>query len=258
MTYSDPLPIVCNPPDKDFKLEAVVVCDRYSDFLRCTLPTNKFLFDKMTVVTSFEDKDTRRLCEFYHVECLTTDVLESRKGHFCKAQGINEGLGKLSLADWVVHMDADIWLPPQTRILLQRAGLSKQMIYGIDRFIVKGYNNWDKFLELPALQHENESFIHMKPFPLGTRVMQINANGYLPIGFFQLWNPKGSDIREYPDQHTGAGRSDVMFAMQWPRGLRGFIPEIIAYHLESLDASMAANWGGRVTAPFTHAAENKG
>lgn len=258
MSYADPLPVGCEPPEKDFRLEAVVICDRYHDFLRCTLPTNKFLFDKMVVVTSFEDKATRKLCEFYHVECLTTDVLQSRKEQFCKADAINEGLAKLSLTDWVAHMDADIWLPPQTRILLQRAGLAKRMIYGIDRFTVKGYRTWDKFLEQPALQHENESFIHMQAFPLGTRVMQINANGYLPIGFFQLWNPNGSGIRSYPDKHTDAGRTDVRFAMQWSRGLRGFIPEIVAYHLESIDASMAANWGGRQTAPFTHAAEKNG
>jgi hypothetical protein len=255
MTYEIPSPLPYDPPDTNFKLEAVVVCDHYSDFLRATLPTNKFLFDRIIVVTSFEDKATRRMCEFHHVECIPTDALGTRKGLFCKAHGINEGLKKLSLGDWVVHVDADIWLPPQTRILLQRAGLAKRMIYGIDRFLVKGYRQWDHFLEMPVLQHENECWVHLKAFPLGTRVMQINAKGYLPIGFFQLWNPKASGITKYPEDHTDAARTDVQFAMQWPRGLRGFIPEIIGYHLESVDASMAANWGGRKTAPFTHSSE---
>ena len=57
-------------PDPDFKMEAVVVCDRYSDFLRCTLPANKHLFDRIVVVTSAEDRDTQRICEFHHVECV--------------------------------------------------------------------------------------------------------------------------------------------------------------------------------------------
>jgi hypothetical protein len=255
MSYETPEPVPYDPPDKEFKLEAVVVCDHYSDFLRCTLPTNKFLFDKIVVVTSFEDKDTQRICEFLHVECIKTDSLEARKGHFCKAHGINEGLTALSLDDWVVHIDADIWLPPQTKILIQRAGFAKRMIYGIDRFMVKGHRKWDQFLANPRLQHENECWIHMDAFPLGTRVMQINLGGYFPLGFFQMWNPNVSGIHTYPQEHTTAARTDVQFAQQWPRGLRASIPEIVGYHLESVDAAMAANWNGRTTKQFSFEAE---
>lgn len=66
------------------KLEAVIVCDNYSDFLAHTLPDNRILFDKIVVVTSFEDKETQRVCEFWHVQCIKTDVINSRKGEFCK------------------------------------------------------------------------------------------------------------------------------------------------------------------------------
>lgn len=253
MSYTDPLQPY-DPPDPNFKLEAVVVCDRYHDFLRCTLPSNKFLFDRIVVVTSYEDKETQRICEFYHVECVRTDALQSRKKQFCKADGINEGLAKLSMDDWVVHMDADIWLPPQTRLLLHRANLAKRMLYGMDRFIVRGYRQWEKFLQGPQLQHEAESWIHLNAFPLGTRVMQ--ADGYQVIGFFQMWNPGISGIRAYPAQHTGAGRTDLLFCQQWPRGLRSFIPEVVCYHLESIDAAMSVNWEGRKSAPFTTEGED--
>ena len=207
------------------------------------------------MVTSYEDKDTQRICEFYHVECVKTDALQSRKKQFCKGEGINEGLAKLSMADWVVHMDADIWLPPQARNLLQRADLAKRMVYGMDRFIVRGYRQWEEFLEMPRLQHENECWIHLNSFPLGTRVMSPQAGGYIPIGFFQMWNPSVSGVKRYPEKHTDAGRTDMLFGKLWPRGLRGFIPEIIAYHLESDDAGMEANWKGRKTAPFTSSTE---
>ena len=73
------------------------------------------------------------------MECVLTDALRSRWKQFCKGAGINEGLARLSKRDWVVHLDADIWLPPLTRNLLANANLAKRMIYGIDRFIVKGY-----------------------------------------------------------------------------------------------------------------------
>ena len=34
--------VVAHVLDPNFKLEAVVVCDHYHDFLRCTLPHNNF------------------------------------------------------------------------------------------------------------------------------------------------------------------------------------------------------------------------
>jgi hypothetical protein len=232
-----------------FKIESVVVCDRYHDFLAQVLPHNKVLFNKMVVVTSWEDKNTQSVCEYYHVECVRTDGLESRKGKFCKGVGINDGLAKLDMDGWVVHMDSDICLPPQTRILLEQANLDAAMIYGIDRFIVKGYEAWDDFRAMPRLQHEANAYIHMSAFPMGTRVMQ-DVDGYIPIGFFQMWNPQVSGISNYPAEHTNAGRGDMLHSKRWPRALRGFIPEIIAYHLESDDSAMSSNWNGRVTAPF--------
>jgi hypothetical protein len=251
--YVDPQPAPA--PDPNFRLEAVVVCDHYSDFLRNTLPENKHLFDRMVVVTSAEDKDTRRLCEFYHVECVPTDVLGTRWGTFCKASGINVGLSALSMEGWVVHLDADIWLPPLTRKLLQAANLDPSMVYGADRFIVKGFRAWDRFKELPALQQEAGAYIHMGAFPVGTRVMQEHFGGYIPIGFFQLWHPGQSKVRRYPGESNNAGRTDLLFAAQWPRAKRALIPEVVGYHLESVNAQFGGNWNGRKSAPFNFAAE---
>lgn len=250
MSDKEPCPAPC-PEPAPFKLECVIVCDRYHDFLAETMPHNKFLFDRLVVVTSYEDKATQRMCEYHHVECIPTDVLESRKKKFCKGAGINVGLDALGKSDWVLHLDADIYLPPQTRLILQRAELDKSHVYGIDRFIVKGIEAWDKFREMPQLQHEDETWIHMGAFPMGTRVMHFGAGGYVPIGFFQLWNPQVSKVFRYPEGHSTAAREDTLFLEPWPRSKRGFIPELIGYHLESLDAMKASNWSGRTTAPFT-------
>lgn len=253
MSYEDG----CDPPpphvpDPNFKMEAVIVCDQYSDFLRCTLPSNKHLFDRIVVVTSAEDRATQRICEFNHVQCVKTDGLNSRWGKFCKGRGINEGLGKLRQDGWVVHLDADIWLPPLTRIMLANAHLDKSFIYGIDRFNVRGFKAWDEFHEMPRLQHECDAYVHMNAFPLGTRVTSKDSGGYIPIGFFQMWSPSVSGIKCYPEQHTDAGRGDMVFAKKWPRYKRGMIPEVLGYHLESVDASMSSNWRGRTTALFVH------
>jgi hypothetical protein len=237
---------------KPFALEAVLVSDRYSDFLAHTLPHTKYLFDKIVVVTSYEDKETQRVCEFHHVMCIKTDELMARKGEFHKGKGINSGLEQLSMKGWVVHLDADMYLPPQTRILIERAKLDPSNIYGIDRFIVKGYKKWAEFVAKPKLQQEAETYIHLNnSFPLGTRVMHGFAGGWLPIGFFQMWSPSVSGIKVYPDAHTSAGRGDTLFAEQWPRSKRVMIPEIVGYHLESENSTMAANWNGRTTALFT-------
>jgi hypothetical protein len=75
-----------------FCMEAVIVSDNYSDFLAHTLPHTKFLFNKIVVVTSYEDKQTQRVCEYHHVMCIKTDELMSRKGEFHKGKGINAGL----------------------------------------------------------------------------------------------------------------------------------------------------------------------
>lgn len=256
MSYKDG----CDPqpphtPDAHFKIEAVVVCDQYHDFLRVTLPSNKHLFDRIVVVTSAEDKQTQRICEFNHVQCIRTDALLSRWGKFCKGAGINEGLAKLNHAGWVVHLDADIWLPPLTRSLLANANLDKSFIYGTDRFLVRGYKEWDQFHEMPRLQHECDAYVHMNAFPLGTRVTSKDSGGYIPIGFFQMWCPSVSGVKCYPEQHTDAGRGDMVFAKKWPRHKRALIPEVVGYHLESVDASMSSNWRGRVTSPFTRAGD---
>lgn len=245
------LPPVCKPMDR-FKVECVVVCSGYHDFLRCTLPNNKHFFDKMVVVTSPEDKQTQKLCEFYHVQCVISERLVSGEQKFCKGEAVNDGLAKLDKDGWVVHLDADVWLPPQTRIILERASLDKKMIYGIDRFNARGYDLWAKFLRKPELQHEAQAYVHVHNslFKVGTRYVHEGLGGYVPLGFFQMWNPRVSGKDKYPESGTSAGATDVLFAALWPRCERGFIPELLCYHLESIDAEFAINWWGRKSAPF--------
>lgn len=238
------------------KLEGVITCSGFSDFLCETIPTNRALFDKMVVVTDYEDKPTKRVCDYWNVQCVRTDVFESRKGNFNKGKGINVGFGALSGDGWMAHMDADILLPPTTRTLLETADLDPSCIYGIDRLMVVGESQWRDFMSMPDLQQEGWSdygdcgkFIHIhKDFPVGTRV--AHPTGYVPIGFFQLWNPKVSGFAKYPEQHTDAGRGDMLFALQWPRAKRHMIPEIIGYHIESEAAPMGTNWNSRKTKPF--------
>jgi len=244
----------CPEPCFFMKLEAVIISAGCADFLAHTLPFNKPHFDRIIVVTSPEDQDTQRVCDYWGVPYERTDKLNTRwQGNFCKGAGINVGLGKLDKDGWVLHMDADIALPPHTRRSLEAADLDPSMIYGVDRLECKSWEDWQRFIGSPepAIQG-NGFFIHTThaPFQLGTRVAFQHHGGYIPIGFFQLWHPGESKVSAYPEGHTDAGKEDANFPTQWPRRKRALIPDILAYHLESEAAEMAVNWKGRRTKPF--------
>lgn len=234
-------------------LEGVIVCVNYSDFLSHTLAYNKTVFNHLVVVTSPEDEQTQKLCEYYNVECVVTDEFTKNGDPFNKAKGINAGLKKLSKKGWVIHLDADIYLPPLTRGILERISLDERNLYGIDRMMCPNFESWMEFISLPRQTHTGWVYIHPTVFPMGVRIGEYMAEGYEPIGFFQMWHPGTSKVYEYPEVHGAADRTDVLFAKKWSRKNRALIPEIIAIHLDSENSTineMGKNWNGRKTSYF--------
>lgn len=232
-------------------LECVVVCVNYSDFLCWTLPFNKQHFDRMVVVTSSEDKKTQKLCEYWNVMCVVTDVCYENQETFNKGKMINEGLKHLSQKDWVLHLDADIYLPPTFGNILRSLKLDKESIYHFDRLMCESFEDWIKFLQQPTLQHENHIWVHQhKEFRLGVRLCKLAYGGMLPIGYSQLWNQCHFKYT-YPTEHTTAARGYVQFALKFDRDKRQFLPEIFGIHLETkiTGEGMGSNWNGRKT-PF--------
>jgi hypothetical protein len=246
--YAPPTPA---PPPPRIGLKAVLTCVDYGDFLAFTLPTNRLVFDYMVVATTPEDGATQRLCEFWQVHCVTTPDFR-KHGPFTKGAGINAALDALrpGPGDFVAHLDADVLLPPMARRMIEAARPDPTFLYGCDRVIVPSFEAWAEFLLAPSLQHENSVFVHPSPFRLGVRVARANE-GYIPLGFMQLWCPAATGRTRYPERHGDAARGDELFALQWPRGRRAMLPEVIAYHLESTQGGpMGANWAGRVTPRF--------
>lgn len=233
------------------KFEAVIVCVNYADFLVQTLPHIRHIFDRIVVVTSTKDGYTQQVCDYYRVECLQTDAFYDDGATFNKARGINAGLAALDKDGWVVHLDADIYLPPWTRTILDQVYLCPDSIYGIDRQMCRSFEGWVNFLARPILMHEFYYLVHARAFPLGSRVAHYNqADGYFPIGFFQLWNPRRSGIERYPENSPGADHTDVVFSKSFPLGCRRLMPEFYAIHLESEKSPMGINWNGRSSQPF--------
>lgn len=239
------------------KLEGLVTCTMYADFLAATLPFNRHLFNHLVVVTSPDDQDTARICEYWNVDCLPTTAFNTHYGQFNKAAAINQGLERLSLDDWVLHFDADILFPPLMRNLLEQLALDPVCLYGCDRHVIPNEKALIQHLFEPKLQQENDVYVHLDGFPLSPRIAMSKHGGYVPIGFFQLWNPNGSGIRRYPVlPKTNGARTDTEFAIQWPRSERVFLPEFAVYHLESEPAPQGANWDGRTTRPFGEGCHN--
>ena len=237
------------------KLEAVVVCVNYSDFLCHTLPYNKSHFDKMVVVTDNNDERTKKLCEYYNVMCIQTDEFYNNSSIINKGRGINEGLKHLDKDGWVLHLDADIYLPPLTREILEKIEpeLDKKGIFTIDRMMCPTYKAWEAYRNDPKPLHEGWIFVHTSIFPIGVRLAEYKQNGWEPIGYFQMWYPKTSGIYEYPNEHGAIDRSDVIFTKNWRRGDRHLLHELLGIHLESEALnleSMGKNWKGRQTMPF--------
>ena len=234
------------------KIEAVTVCVNYSDFLAHTLPHNKNHFNKIVIVTDTKDIDTKKVCDFYNVMCVQTDVFYENGNKINKGKGINEGLKHLDMDGWVVHLDADIYLPPLTRSILENLELDNKTIYGIDRMMCPSYKDWLYFIDNPSLLHEGWIYVHPSAFPMGVRIAEYKGKGWEPIGFFQMWNPKGSGVFEYPKEHGAVDRSDVIFAKKFPRSKRQLLPEIISIHIDSEEAvQMGKNWSGRQTTKFS-------
>ncbi len=251
----NPKPPVC-PPWPSIFIEAVVICVDFADILAWTLPFNRHQFDGMVIVTTPGDTDTQDICSHYHVRCVTTDVFYRDGKAFDKAAGINAGLRELSRRDWVAHMDADIMLPPRAKEMIERSQPNRDFIYGIDRMNVPSFEDCIKYLGKPELQFYKQAFVQANSFDLGSRL--VREQGFVPIGFFQLWNPHGSGISNYSEIHDEHNNhSDVTHAEQWPRNRRGFIPEIVALHLMSENDNRGTNWRGRKSKPFRLAGDAK-
>lgn len=231
------------------KIEAVIVCVEYGDYLAETLPHNLPHFDRTLVITSPGDLETQALCRRLSVPYYATDVFTRDGSTFNKARGIDFGLGYLRWNDWVVHLDADMYLPPMTRRMFEWRSLDRESIYGIDRVNCIGYEAWQNYLTAHQTGHDYMCRVQVPHgMPLLERIALREYGGYVPIGFFQMWH--GSTGRRYPIARGDAEHTDVLHAIQWEEGKRHLLPEVIGVHLMTAPAPLGANWKGRTTPRF--------
>lgn len=232
------------------KIQAVTTCVNYSDYLVHTMLANKIHFDDYVVMTTKDDDNTQGLCKHFGVRCIATDFGEV----FNKGIAINAGIKSLNSPDWIVLVDSDIVLPTMTRHILENMHLHEQHIYGIDRMDCVSKAEWETYQKAAHPQHENSVWIHPGPWKTSTRVMSLKHGGWLPMGFFQMFNANADVLHNnkfYPEDCQDAGNSDLRFAARWPRSHRHLLPEIVGIHLMTDDVWSGVNWKGRKTKDFT-------
>lgn len=246
--YNRPVDPTLTAEKTHLKIEAVVVCVNYSDFLEHTLPANLNHVDRLVVVTHPSDTKTQDLCRKYGVDVYPTEIMHEDGDKFNKGRLINYGLQHLRHDGWLLHMDSDVLLPHRFKQMLHYAKLEKHKIYGCDRLNTKSYENWKANEWRTVPQHQYRYMVTpQREFPLGSRLLH-QEYGYVMCGFFQLWHASMNKI--YPIVTGSAEHSDVMFAVQWERKDRVHLPEFFVYHLESEDNAFGANWQGRKTKHF--------
>lgn len=236
------------------KIGVVSVCVNYSDYLKVSLPVNKEVVDDMVIVTRSDDFETIEVCKENNVKCIATDEFNDHPSGFNKFKGINKGLELLDKDSWVLFLDCDIVLDPLSRRVFDNIDFSKDCLYGCDRVNCIGYDGW---LTRKNLVYGNW-LLTSGCMELGSRICQYYGQegdngkfaGWKPLGFFQLAHRSSFNL--YPTDTEGYDRADMVFANQYSRDKRVFIPEILVIHLESHGAKMGDNWKGRITLPFSY------
>lgn len=213
------------------KIDAIVVSVDYNDFLEITLKNNVNLVN-VTVVTSPNDVICQEICKKYGANCIVTERMYEDGAIFNKGKAINEGIKSLKNPDWILLLDADIYLPSDFSEVLKQTEMATQKLIVCKRLIL---DNYDLFLEW--LNNKNVGRLE-------------RAKGF---GYFQMFNiknfPKKSNI--FPENSNDASWSDLDFRDSFKDETE---LNTTVLHL----GQTCQNWQGRKTPKFFNTfADNK-
>ena len=231
------------------RLEAVTACVGFADMLDYSLALNHPHLDSMIVVTSHDDTDTQNVCRKHGAKAVLSDLFTKNDRTFNKGAAINSGLNYFQYHGWRLHLDADIVLPDNFgRILFNHTHLDRSCIYGCDRIDVIGSHELRSAHNHREPQHNGGHFVcpnHHRP--TGPRFVD-GLNGYLPLGYFQLWH--ASCQKPYPYSLGSAAHDDTMFSALWPSSHRRVLPTGFVYHLCGCEPRLGENWDGKRQQPL--------
>lgn len=172
---------------------AQVVSVDYAPQLARTLPVWKTMCGRILVVTAERDVDTRRIAEEHGCEVLLTDAFWRDGAKFNKGRAIAEAYEVLQPTEWHLFFDADVLPGPAFAHQLESFRLTRNCLYGCDRFLEDG---------------------------------TLIREGELAGCFHLAWaDQPAMHVRPIVDTHwLHAGNYDSTFQTRWPRQCRIKLP----------------------------------
>ena len=231
------------------RLEAVTTCVGFDDLLDFNLTHNHQHFDTFIVVTSHADTKTQKVALKHGCIMVTSDAFYKNGRNFNKGAAINAGFGYWQYYGWRMHIDCDIMLPDKFRqTLFNHTHLERECLYGADRIDVVGkdainamHSKLKKFPQRRGAYLVDATAGNTVFGKLGGRLVR-NLDGYLPIGYFQLFH--ASTQKEYPFSLGTAAGDDVLFAGLYPLPHRRLLPTVVCYHICPSYPRQRENWDG--------------
>lgn len=127
-------------------LHAVSISINYADFFRLSAIWNKRYFDRWTIVTVPEDKETLAICEEHGLEPVFTERVHLNGAGFNRRACINDGLAAAKSTDWTAIFDVDTLLLEDLRPQLY----DKHSFYSTHRTYITA---WSQFLDWLTGKH---------------------------------------------------------------------------------------------------------
>lgn len=248
------------------KLDGIVCCTNYDDYLSFTLKENIKHFDSFVVVTDEEDIATQSIIREEGAICVIRSSKEPFDANGTKGAAINEGLSRLKEPQWLIHMDADIILPDTFRQNLEASELSIDKLYWVER-------------KQPEIEQQLVDYFSNKETIsswAGTKPAGSPDRWSGPYGYFQLFHAKAKALEPfptiYPDEGTSqewlllaekgvdfswsenkkvvANCTDGVFNQRWDKNLKQKLDNrFTVLHLPH--GPSRVNWSGRKSARFS-------
>ncbi|HVI51599.1 MAG TPA: hypothetical protein VM661_10345 [Candidatus Sulfotelmatobacter sp.] len=203
-----------NNSTKPRKLSGVVVSVGFGSALAETLPRNAAHFDELVVVTTSDDELTQALARQNNAKLVISDRCYDDDDAFNKGKLVNDGFAALTDPDWVILFDADVVLNANTRHFITHNSFNPGCLY------------------YTARRDRGET----------------GANQMQPSGYFQLFSPQATSIREHlspllSESFCSAGSVDSWFQQQWAPDRVIAVPELEVEHVAS--QTLGQNWNGQ-------------
>lgn len=125
-------------------LDIIIVAVNYNDFLPITLKSIPKEFG-ITVVTSKDDKDCQEICNNLGVKYIISERLYENGSVFNKGKAINDGIKSIKNPDWILLLDADIYLKSDFLDVISLTNLTTEDLFICKRLIVNDYDTFIKW-----------------------------------------------------------------------------------------------------------------